>query len=81
MLRLISALCSMLFLGACNTVTPHLNVYDGLLPAGYQLRESPDSIRAESLKGKTIVLVTSTNFNNHTTAWQNYYEKGGEERH
>lgn len=73
-------LCSLFLLGACNTVTPHLNVYDGLFPAGYQLRESPDAIRAESLKGKTLVLVTSTNFNNYTTEWQDYHEKGGEQK-
>lgn len=80
MLRLIPALCSMLFLGACNTVTPHLNVYDGLLPKGYQIKESPEPMRGDALKGKTLVLVTSTNFNNYTTEWQDYHEKGGEQK-
>jgi len=32
MLRFI-AFCSLVFLGGCNTVKPHLGPYDGLLPA------------------------------------------------
>jgi len=79
MLRFI-AFCSLVFLGGCNTVKPHLGPYDGLLPANHQIRDSPETMRADALKGKTVVLVTSTNFNNYTTAWQDYHEKGGDER-
>lgn len=74
------AVLLLLLLGGCNTVTPHLNVYDGLLPAGYQMKEALEPMRADALKGKTLVLVTSTNFNNYTTVWQEYHEKGGEQR-
>lgn len=80
MLRLTAVACCLLLLSACNTVAPQLNAYDGLLPAGYQLKDAPDPIRADALKGKTVVLVTSTNFNNYTTKWQDYYEKGGDQK-
>ena len=80
MLRLTSVACLLLLLCACNTVAPRLDVYDGLLPAGYQMKDAPGPIRTDALKGKTVVLVTSTNFNNYTTEWQNYHEKGGEQK-
>lgn len=79
MLRFI-AVCGLVFLGGCNTVKPQLGPYDGLLPANHQLRDTPETMRADALKGKTVVLVTSTNFNNYTTAWQDYHERGGDER-
>lgn len=79
MRRLIPVLL-LLLLSGCNTVVPYLNVYDGLFPANYQLMDSTEPIRTESLKGKTAVIVTSTNFNSYTTQWQDYYEKGGDEK-
>ena len=80
MLRLLPAFCCLFLLCACNTVPPYLNVYDGLLPAGYQMKASPEPINTAALKTRTLVLVTSTNFNNYTTQWQEFYEKGGYEK-
>lgn len=80
MFRFIPMVFSLLLLAACHTPPTYLNVYDGLLPVGYQVKDSPESIRAETLKSKTVALVTSTNFNNYTNEWQAYYEKGGQSK-
>lgn len=75
MIRLIPLICCMFAFSACHIMEPHLDVYDGLLPPGYLLKESPNPINAEALKDKTAVIVTSKNFDNYTTRWQKYYEK------
>ena len=81
MLRIIPAICCLLILSACgNTITPRLGAYDGLLPDGHQLKDSPNPITSEKLKNKSLVIVISNNLNNHITAWESYYEKGGQER-
>lgn len=72
MIRLILVISCLFLLGACNSVPPHLNVYDGLIPAGSQPSESPIQIDAGMLKTKTAVLVTTTNFNNFSSKFTKY---------
>jgi len=67
-------------LSACNTVFPHLDVYSGLVPPGYQIKESKARFNPGSLRHKTVAIVTSQNFENYTKTWVDYYERGGAER-
>ena len=80
MMRMLTAVFVIVLLAGCNTVTPHLNVYDSLLPAGYVVKDSPDPFRASALRHKTVAIVTTTNFDHYTQQWIEYYEQGGAER-
>jgi hypothetical protein len=59
-------------LSACHIVVPPLSVYDGMTPAGSQPNESPTPLYADVIKNKTVVLVTSKNFNNYRAKWKTY---------
>lgn len=80
MMRLLVTTVMVLLLAGCNTVAPHLDVYSGLLPAGYQVKPSPARFNARSLRHKTVAIVTTANFETYANHWVEYYERGGAER-
>ena len=80
MKHLIAALLTALILAGCNTVTPHLSVYDGLLPPTYQVKDSPVKFQPRSLRRKSVAIVTTTNFDNYTKQWIARFEEGGSQK-
>jgi len=80
MIRFFVVLISAVLLSACNTVSPHLDVYTGLVPPGYQIKPSRARFNPASLRHKTVAIVTTQNFETYTKTWVDYYERGGAER-
>lgn len=79
-MRLITLIVIGLCLTACNVAPPRHDPYKGLLPTGQQVKSSTEKIDLKAMKQKSAAIVTTANFNRYLTDWQNYYEKGGEQK-
>jgi hypothetical protein len=74
LIRVTIAISCVLLLAGCNATIPHLSVYDGLLPPGYQVQDSPEQLNPTALRQKTVAVVTTTNFENYTNMYFKYPE-------
>lgn len=57
-----------------------LDPFEGLLPKGHVIVDSPEKIDPAVMKEEALVVVTSANFDTYTKAWVNEYENGGGEK-
>lgn len=81
MLRFIVALVLLSPIAAmAGAPTKLVPVFQGLLPKDFVVKDAVQPAQAGDFEGKTLGIVVSTNLENITKWWVDFYERGGAER-
>ncbi len=80
-MRFIAALVFLAPIAAtAGAPAPLVPVFQGLLPKDFVVKDAVQPAQAGDFKGKTLGIVASSNMENITKWWVDFYERGGAER-
>lgn len=81
MMKFIAALALLAPVAAmAGAPAPEVPVFQGLLPKDFIVKDAAQPAQAGDFKGKTLAMVASSNLENITKWWVDFYERGGAQR-